>query len=59
MLEAHIRWLACLRGRKVVEESTERTRDRSPKRSDGTGGTPAKPNDNRGQNGQFQHVETL
>src|SRR3954465_7283220 len=45
MLEAYIRRLACLGG--VVEESTGRTHDHLPKRSDGTGGTPAKPNDNR------------
>ena len=33
MLRAYIRWLACLGG--VVEESTGRTRDHLPKRSDG------------------------
>ena len=47
MLRAYIRWLACLRG--VVGESTGRTHDHLPKRSDGTGGTPANPNENGGK----------
>ena len=37
----------------VVEESTGRTHDRLPKRSDGIGGTPAKPNDKLGKTVNF------